>query len=52
MPLLLAVMLGGLLGSYLSNVKMPVSSIRLLTGVLVAYVGIRLVLLHGFQITI
>jgi uncharacterized membrane protein YfcA len=44
-----AVILGGLIGSYLSNEKLNVNLIRRLTAVLVAYVGIRLVLIHGFQ---
>jgi uncharacterized membrane protein YfcA len=52
LPLVLAVMLGGLIGSYLSSEKMNVSAIRVLTALLVAYVGVRLVLLHGFQISI
>lgn len=51
-PMVAAVILGGLIGSYLSNEKLNANLIRRLTAVLVAYVGIRLVLIHGFQMTI
>lgn len=52
LPLLLAVIVGGSLGSYLSNSRFNIHLIRGLTAILVAYVGLRLVLLHGFQIRI
>ncbi len=51
-PLLIAVVLGGSVGSYLSNSRFNVHLIRGLTAVLVAYVGLRLILLHGFGIKI
>lgn len=50
--LILAVILGGGLGSYLSNEKFSVRIIGVLTAILVMYVGFRLVLLHGFGIHI
>ena len=52
LPLLIAVMIGGSLGSYLSNSKMNIHLIRGLTAILVAYVGMRLILLHGFGLNI
>ena len=52
LPLLIAVIAGGTLGSYLSNSKFNIHLIRGLTAVLVAYVGLRLVLLHGFGVKI
>ena len=52
LPLLLAVILGGGIGSYLTNSKFNVNVIRLLTSILVTYVGLRLILLHGFEIRI
>lgn len=51
-PLLIAVILGGGLGSYLSNSKFNVQVIRGLTATLVFYVGLRIVLFHGFDIQI
>ncbi|MEM9337430.1 MAG: sulfite exporter TauE/SafE family protein [Bacteroidota bacterium] len=50
--LILAVGLGGLLGSFLSVKKLGLKSIGLLTATLVLYVGVRLLLLHGFDISI
>ena len=52
LPLLIAVVIGGSLGSYLSNSKFNVHIIRALTAVLVAYAGLRLILLHGFEVQI
>lgn len=52
LPLLGAVVIGGLLGSYFTNQKFNLTIIRRLTAILVGYVGLRLVLLHGFQIHI
>lgn len=52
LPLLLAVISGGSLGSYLSNSKFNIHLIRGLTAILVAYVGLRLILLHGFEVRI
>ncbi len=51
-PLLIAVIAGGALGSYLSNSKFNIHLIRGLTAILVAYVGLRLILLHGAGIRI
>ncbi|WP_026969870.1 sulfite exporter TauE/SafE family protein [Algoriphagus terrigena] len=50
--LILAVVLGGSLGSYLSSVKFNLRILGGLTAVLVIYVGLRLVLMHGFGINI
>lgn len=52
LPVLVAVIVGGLLGSYLSNSKFNVHIIRGLTAILVAYVGMRLILMHGFGVKI
>ncbi|WP_421764696.1 sulfite exporter TauE/SafE family protein [Ekhidna sp.] len=49
--IIIAVMLGGLVGSQLS-IKMNLNIIRRLTAILVLYVGVRIVLLHGFDIAI
>ncbi|MEQ8905259.1 MAG: sulfite exporter TauE/SafE family protein [Pseudomonadales bacterium] len=49
--IIIAVMLGGLVGSQLS-IKMNLNIIRRLTAILVLYVGVRIVLLHGFDIVI
>ena len=49
--IIIAVMLGGLVGSQLS-IKMNLNIIRRLTAILVLYVGVRIVFLHGFGITI
>ncbi|MEN2283424.1 sulfite exporter TauE/SafE family protein [Algoriphagus sp. SE2] len=50
--LVLAVILGGSIGSYLSNEKFNLRFLGGLTAVLVIYVGLRLVLMHGFGINI
>ncbi len=50
--LVFAVLLGGALGSYLSNSKFDIRVIRILTSLLVAYVGLRLLMFHGFEIVI
>jgi uncharacterized membrane protein YfcA len=52
LPLIFAVLLGGIIGSNLSASRLKVHLIKGLTGVLVAYVGCRLVLFHAFQISI
>ncbi|WP_296705053.1 sulfite exporter TauE/SafE family protein [Algoriphagus sp.] len=50
--LVIAVVLGGSLGSYLSNKKFNLRILGGLTAILVIYVGLRLVLMHGFGINI
>jgi uncharacterized membrane protein YfcA len=50
--LMLAVVLGGSIGSYLSSKKFNLRFLGGLTAVLVIYVGLRLVLMHGFGINI
>lgn len=50
--LIIAVILGGTIGSCLSNEKFNVRIIGVLTAFLVLYVGLRLVLLHGFGVRI
>ena len=50
--LILAVVLGGSIGSYLSNKKFNLRFLGGLTAVLVIYVGLKLVLMHGFGINI
>ena len=50
--LIIAVVLGGSLGSYLSNKKFNLKILGILTAVLVFYVGLRLILDHGFGIQI
>lgn len=50
--LILAVVLGGGIGSYLSNKKFNMRILGGLTAILVIYVGLRLVLMHGFGINI
>jgi len=52
LPLLIAVIAGGSVGSYLSNSRFNIHVIRGLTALLVAYVGLRLILLHGFEVKI
>lgn len=52
LQLVIAVVLGGSLGSYLSNKKFNLRILGGLTALLVFYVGLRLVLLHGFGIQI
>ncbi len=51
-PLIAAVVIGGSIGSYLTNSKFNINTIRILTAILVTYVGLRLALLHGFGIQI
>lgn len=50
--LIVAVIFGGSLGSYLSNKKFNLKFLGFLTAILVFYVGLRLVLLNGFGIKI
>lgn len=50
--LVIAVVLGGSLGSYLSSKKFNLQFLGILTAILVFYVGLRLILLHGFGIKI
>ncbi|MFK7901002.1 MAG: TSUP family transporter [Cyclobacteriaceae bacterium] len=56
LPLLLklvcAVFLGGVVGSFFSTKYLKRNHIGMLTAVLVIYVGIRLLLLHGFNVRI
>ena len=52
LPLTLAVATGGTLGSFITNKKINTRMIKLFTALLVAYVGLRLVLLHGWEIYI
>jgi hypothetical protein len=50
--LIVAVVLGGSLGSYLSNKKFNLKFLGILTAILVFYVGLRLILDSGFGIRI
>lgn len=50
--LIMGVVLGGSLGSYLSNRKFDLKLLGILTALLVFYAGFRLILLHGFGIEI
>lgn len=50
--LIIAVVLGGGLGSYLSNTRFNLKFLGILTAILVFYVGLRLILLHGFGIRV
>ncbi|RKS55720.1 hypothetical protein BC962_0689 [Gillisia mitskevichiae] len=50
--LIIAVILGGSLGSYLSSKKFNLKILGILTAVLVIYVGLKLILDHGFGIQI
>ncbi|WP_421876837.1 sulfite exporter TauE/SafE family protein [Marinoscillum sp.] len=52
LQLVIAVILGGCLGSYLSNKRFNLRFLGVLTAVLVTYVGLRLVLLHGLGVRI
>ena len=47
-----AVVLGGLLGSFLTRRKFELKHVRVLTAILVAYVGLRILLKHSFEILI
>ena len=49
-PLTLAVATGGALGSFTTNKKINTRTIKLFTAILIAYVGLRLVLLHGWEL--
>jgi len=50
--LIIAVVLGGCIGSYLSSKKFNLKFLGILTAILVLYVGLRLILLYGFSISI
>ncbi|WP_436515192.1 sulfite exporter TauE/SafE family protein [Ekhidna sp. To15] len=50
--LLISVLIGGMIGSCLSNRKLNTRLIGLLTAVLVLYVGLRLLLFHGYGLKI
>ncbi len=50
--LVIAVVLGGSLGSYLSSKKFNLKFLGILTSILVFYVGLRLIMMHGFEIKI
>jgi len=50
--LIIAAALGGSLGSYLSNKKFNLKILGILTAILVFYVGLKLILEHGFGIQI
>ena len=52
LPLTLAVAAGGALGSFTTNKKINTRTIKLFTAILIAYVGLRLVLLHGWELYI
>ena len=48
-PLILAVALGGALGSFITSKKINTQTIKLLTAILIAIIGFRLVLLHVWE---
>lgn len=50
--MMIGVFLGGMVGSYFSNRTFNTRSIGLLTALLVFYVGLRLLMLHGYGIKI
>lgn len=50
--LVIAVVLGGSIGSHLSNKRLNLRVLGVLTAMLVTYVGLRLVLLYGFDLSI
>ena len=50
--LIIGVVLGGIIGSYLSSKKFNLKFLGILTAILVFYVGLRLILMHGFEIEI
>jgi len=52
LQLVVAVVIGGSIGSYMSNKKFNLKFLGVLTSILVLYVGLRLILLHGFGIKI
>ena len=51
-PLIIAVAAGGTLGSFTTNKKINTRTIKFFTGILIAYVGLRLLLLHGWELYI
>lgn len=50
--LIISVVLGGAIGSYLSSKKINFTFLGILTAILVFYIGLRLILMHGFEIII
>jgi len=50
--LLFAVLMGGQIGARLSIGKLSAKRIRILTGILVLFVGIRVLLKNGLEITL
>lgn len=52
LKLIITVILGGSIGSYLSSKKFNLKILGILTALLVFYVGLKLVLLHGYEINI
>lgn len=50
--LIIGVVLGGTLGSYLSSKRFNLKFLGILTAILIFYVGLRLILMHGFGIRI
>ena len=50
--LIVAVVLGGSLGSYLSMKKFNLKFLGILTAILVFYVGLKMILLYGFEIKV
>ncbi|QCK15451.1 sulfite exporter TauE/SafE family protein [Mangrovivirga cuniculi] len=50
--LVIAVVLGGMLGSYISTKRLNLRIIGILTAILIFFVGLRLILIHGFDINI
>lgn len=52
LQLIIAVILGGTIGSYLSSKRFNLKFLGILTAMLVFYVGLRLILLHGFGLKI
>ena len=52
LKLIIAVILGGSIGSYLSSKKFNLKILGILTAILVFYVGLRLILQNGFGISI
>lgn len=52
LELMIAAILGGSVGSYLSNKKIKLRFLGILTAILVFYVGLRLVLFHGYGVKI
>ncbi len=50
--LIVAVVAGGIIGSYLSSKRFNLKFLGILTAILVFYVGLRLILIHGFGVKI